>query len=79
MPNFLEFMFDKLTSPFAILQYIFCVVYILAKYVTFSATLLSFVFFTTLINYVLLYFSYRKIRDMAERKMNVEVIRNGKK
>ena len=40
--------------------------------------LLALVLATTIINYVLLRKSYRKIQEMAERKMSVQVIRNGK-
>ena len=34
---------------------------------------------TTIINYVLLYRSYKKIKDMAERLVEVEVIRGGQR
>ena len=71
-------MFDKLTSPFIILQYIFCISFILSNYVLFGASLIAFAIITTIINYILLYKSYRKIQDMAERKIDVQVVRNGR-
>ena len=55
-------MFDKLTNPFMILQYIFCVAFIVGNYVLFGVTLIAFAFITTIINYILLYRSYRKIQ-----------------
>lgn len=34
-------------------------------------------FITTSINYILLYVSYRKIKEMAEGVVEVDVVRNG--
>ena len=71
-------MLDKFTSPFYILQFIFCMAFIIGGEVLSGVGLLALVLATTIINYVLLRKSYRKIQEMAERKMSVQVIRNGK-
>ena len=72
-------MFDQMTSVFYVLEYIFCLAYILSNYVGFGATLPPLLLRTTIINYILLYQSYRKIKDMAEKEMTVEVIREGQR
>ena len=56
-----------MTSPFYILQYVFCIAFILANFVIFGVGLLALVIITTILNYILLYRSYQKIQDMAER------------
>ena len=71
-------MLDKMTSPFYILQYVFCISFIVTTFVVFGVALLILVIITTIVNYILLYKSYRKIKDMAEREMNVQVVREGK-
>ena len=68
-----------MTGPFFLLQYFFCFIYFIQSYLSFSIALLGFSFVTTTINYVMLYISFRKIKDMAEKKIAVEVIREGKK
>ena len=79
IPGFLDYLLDRMTSPFYILQYIFCCAYIRRRYALFGFTLLFFMMLTTIINYVLLYRSYKKIKDMAERLVEVEVIRGGQR
>ena len=78
LPDFFEFLLDKFTSPFYILQFIFCIAFIIGGEVLFGGGLIALVLVTTIINYVLLRKSYSKIQEMAERKMSVQVIRNGK-
>ena len=65
IPGFFQYMLDRMTSPFYILQYIFCISYILGGYSLFGYALLFFMILTTIINYLLLYQSYKKIKDMA--------------
>ena len=79
IPGFFEYMLDRMTSPFYILQYIFCISFILGGYLTFGVLLLFFMIFTTVINYLLLSRSYQKIKDMAEKLVEVEVIRGGER
>lgn len=44
----------------------------------FAILLLGSTILTTSINYIMLYLSYRKIKEIAEHKFSVEVIREGK-
>ena len=60
-------MLDVLTTPFFLLQYIFCVVFIFEGYATFSIALLVFSFAAATLNYILLYISYSKIKKVAEK------------
>ena len=68
-------MFDRMISPFFLLQYIFCLAYILSGYVELGILLVSMVMITTVVNYILLYFNYKKLKDIAERQIKVDVIR----
>jgi P-type E1-E2 ATPase len=43
---------------------------------TFAILTLGFSVLTTTINYILLYLSYRKIKEMAEKIVSVKVLRN---
>ena len=65
IPGFFSFMGDKLIGPFYILQYIFCVSFILTDYVLFGVALLVLILLVTIINYILLYKSYQSIKEMA--------------
>ena len=58
-------MLDVLTTPFFLLQYIFCVVFIFEGYAPFSIALLFFSFTAATLNYILLYISYSKIKKIA--------------
>ena len=78
IPSFVSYMFNQMTNPFYIIQYVFCGAYFYTDYKDFGIILLIFITITTIINYVLLYRSYRKIKDIAEREINVEVIRGRK-
>ena len=70
-------MFDVLTAPFFILQYFFCIIYFLQGLYIFGFVLIGFTLLTTTINYIFQYFSFKKIKDMAERNIKINVIRNG--
>lgn len=67
IPNYFEYMFDILTKPFFIFQYIICIIYILQRLNIYTALYLGFSFLTTTINYIMLYRSYTKIKEMAEK------------
>lgn len=70
-------MFDTLIGPFYIMQYLVCAAFIVERITIFAVVMLAFTFLTTTINYILLYISYRKIQDMAEKIIKVRVKRNG--
>ena len=78
-PWYPEYLFDVLTKPFFLLQYIICVIWILLDIWIFSVIMLIFSFITTSVNYLLLYLSFKKIKEMAEKVFKVQVIRNGNK
>lgn len=65
-----------LLKPFFLLQYLVCIAFFIETLVTFAVMNLGFSVFTTSINYILTYLSYRKIKDMAEKIINVRVLRN---
>ena len=67
MPNYFEYLFDVMTKPFFILQYVSSVIWILESLTIFGVVLLAFSALTTTINYILLYFSYRKIKQKVEK------------
>lgn len=49
------------------MQYIICVVMILEKYEVFAALMVGASLLTTSINYILLYFNFKKIKKIAEK------------
>ncbi len=70
-------MFDILTKPFFLFQYAICIILAFERLYTFTGIYLGFSIVTTSINYVLLYRSFTKIKDMAEKETDVIAIRNG--
>lgn len=71
-------MFDILLKPFFLLQYIVCIAFFVQGLTLFAVLNLVFSIITTTINYILTYLSYRKIKDMAEKTINVRVFRDKK-
>lgn len=71
-------MIDVLLEPFFLLQYIVVIAYFAEGYVQFGILNIAFSVITTTINYIMTYISYKKIKDMAERKIKVRVLRNSK-
>lgn len=69
-------MFDVMTQPFFIFQYLVSLVYILENVAIFGVLMIVFSFITTTINYILLYRSYGKIKETAEKQFKVTVLRN---
>lgn len=65
-----------LLKPFFLLQYIVCIAFFVQGLLTFAILNLAFSIITTTINYILVYLSYRKIKDMAEKIIKVRVLRN---
>lgn len=67
-----------MTTPFFVIQDIFSIIYIITGFLAFGVALLALTIITTSVNYVFLYFSYLKIRKMAEKNIEMKVIREGK-
>ena len=65
-PTLLEYTVDGMIMPFCILQYIFCMAYILSGYFLYGLALIGLVILTTIINYLLLSRNYSMIKDSAE-------------
>jgi len=62
IPNYFEYLFEVMSKPFFIFQYIAMVVYIFENIAVFGIATVSFSFITTSINYLLLRRSYMKIK-----------------
>lgn len=69
-------MFEVLLKPFFLLQYLVCIALFIESLLTFAILNLVFSVITTSINYVLTYLSYKKIKDMAEKIIDVRVLRD---
>jgi magnesium-transporting ATPase (P-type) len=67
-----------MTTPFFVIQDIFSIIYIITGFLAFGVALLTLTIITTSVNYVFLYFSYLKIRKMAEKNIEIKVIRENK-
>ena len=67
-----------MTKPFFIFQYLVSLVYILENVAIFGVLMIIFGFITTSINYILLVRSYGKIKETAEKEIEVTVLRNKK-
>lgn len=65
IPNYFSYMFDILTKPFFLLQYIICITLALENLIIYVYLYIAFSLTTTTINYILLYLSFLKIRDIA--------------
>ena len=70
-------MLDTLLRPYFILQYIVCIAFFVQRLYMFGALNLGFSLLTTIINYILIYISYRNIKKMAEKSIKVRTLRNG--
>ena len=57
-----SYLFDILTKPFFILQYIVCIAFIVERLQLFAILTLALSFVTTTINYVIAYISFLKIK-----------------
>lgn len=66
-----------MTEPFFFVQYMAAVIYIIEKMPELSVLLIGASIITTSINYIILYISYRKIKEIAEVVVTVSVLRNG--
>lgn len=54
-----------MTQPFFLIQYLAAVIYLVQKIATLAILLLSASILTVSLNYILLYISYKKIKEMA--------------
>lgn len=66
-----------MTQPFFLFQYFVSFAYMIQGYTIYGFILIVFSAFTTSVNYVLLYRSYNKIKETAEKMFKVKVLRNG--
>ena len=61
-PKYFDYMYEILTEPYFIIQYLASTIYIIQKLIEPAILLLTATIVTTSINYLLLYISYRKIK-----------------
>ena len=66
-----------MTQPLFLFQYFVSLVYFLEGFLSFALIMVFFGFLTTTINYILLTFSYKKIKETAEKMFMVKVLRDG--
>jgi cation-transporting ATPase 13A2 len=66
-PQYHEYLYEVMTEPFFFIQYLAAVIYIIQKLSELAMLLLGSSVITTSINYIMLYISYRKIKEMAEK------------
>jgi len=76
VPGYFEYLFDVMTKPFFIFQYIVSLIYVLENVALFGILMVFFGFLTTSVNYILLVRSYHKIKETAEKKYMIKVLRN---
>lgn len=76
-PTYFEYLYEVMTEPFFFIQYLAAVIYVIEKMPELSILLIGASIITTSINYVILYVSYRKIKEIAETSITVSVLRNG--
>ena len=70
-PTYYEYLYEVMTEPFFFIQYLAATIYIVLKLIELSILLLGTSVLTTSINYLLLYVSYRKIKDISETIVSV--------
>ena len=70
-------MFDTMTKPFFLFQYLVSFIYILENVAFFAVLMIFFGFVSTTVNYFLLKKSYNKIKETAEKLFLVKVLRDG--
>jgi magnesium-transporting ATPase (P-type) len=78
IPSLLGYLADEMMGIFFILQYITCVIYLLEGFIFFGVALIGTSMLSTIINYFLLRSGYLKIKELAEHKTMVQVIRDKK-
>lgn len=66
-----------MTEPFFFVQYMAAVIYVIEKMPELSVLLIGASVVTTSINYVILYLSYRKVKQIAEVALSLSVLRDG--
>lgn len=64
-------------QPFSYIQYIYLTTFILLKNPLIGIFLIAINFVTSTINYIFIWVSFKKIKQMAERREEVEVLREG--
>lgn len=67
-----------MTQPLYIFQYFVSLVYALESFYLFALLMIFFGFATTTVNYILLRRSYNKIKETAEKRFDVKVLRDGR-
>jgi len=77
LPGVLPYMFEELSNPFFIIQYISCAIWIVESFIMFAIILVAVSVVLTLMNYVFLYLAKKKLKTMAELQILLKIYRNG--
>lgn len=78
IPTLFEYLFSEMTGPLFMLQYVICIIYIAEAFYFFAGMVIGTSILTTIINYFLLRNSLSKIKEIAERNVEVHVVRDGR-
>ena len=79
LPGLMNFMFEELSNPFFIIQYISCAIWIIETFIMFAIILIAVSVTLTFMNYVFLYLAKKKLKTMAEQQISIKIFRNGLK
>jgi magnesium-transporting ATPase (P-type) len=78
IPTYYEYMFELFfLQPFSYTQYFYFTVFLLLKMPLYGVLLIVGSFITSTVNYIFIRISYLKIKKIAEKRHEVEVIRQG--
>ena len=77
VPNYFSFIFETLTEPLFMLQYLIFWVWGIQKLYQDIIVNFAFLYIIISVNYVIQYYNYTKIKKMAEKEYSIRTIRNG--
>ncbi|EAR86806.2 E1-E2 ATPase family protein (macronuclear) [Tetrahymena thermophila SB210] len=75
VPSLPYYLFKEMTSPFYFLQYISIVLWVFESYIQFSIIIFSVSLSITILNYILMRISLKKIQQMAHYSENATLLR----
>ncbi len=77
IPTLFEFLYEEMTTPFFILQYLSALIWVLENSYVYSIVLLTISFLLTIVSYVFVRSSQNKIKELADYDIKVKVFRQG--
>ena len=76
LPGLFPYMFEELSNPFFILQYISCAIWIVESFIVFAIILIAVSITLTFMNYVFFYFAKKRLKTLAEQQIPLKIFRN---